>query len=104
VSSSGMEDNYPFQLGQYNYYMQQQPTYSQSQSSYRKFPQQPFNFSQNIEMPSFQNLSQNFPNMSPVSNPFYQQQNHTSSSLYFSQTNSQFSDPSGICHFHFIVI
>ncbi|OUM63667.1 hypothetical protein PIROE2DRAFT_9740 [Piromyces sp. E2] len=95
MSSSGIEDNYSYQLGQYNYYMQQQqqqPSYPQSQSSYRKFPQQQYNFSQNIEMPSFQNISQNFPTMSQVSNQNYQQKRN-SNPYYFNQSgNSQYSD------------
>ncbi|ORX59982.1 hypothetical protein BCR36DRAFT_579433, partial [Piromyces finnis] len=102
MGSSGMDDNYSFQLGQYNYYMQQQPQqpqYPQSQSSYRKFPQQ-YNFSQNVEMPSFQNISQNFPTMSQVNNNINFQQKRNSNPYYFNQSgNSQYSDQNGIIYF-----
>ncbi|KAG4095233.1 hypothetical protein H8356DRAFT_996929 [Neocallimastix lanati (nom. inval.)] len=98
MGSSGIEDNYPYQLGQYNYYMQQQQPYQQqSQSSFRKFQQQPYNFSQNIEMPSFQNISQNFPSMSQVSNSNYKQKRNSSNSFYYNQSgSSQYSEQNEI--------
>jgi len=93
-----MEDNYPFQFGQYNYYMQQQqPSYQQqSQSSYHKFQQQPYNFSQSIEMPSFQNIPQNYPTMSQISNPNYKQKRNSTNSFYYNQSSStQYSEQNG---------